>query len=113
MINLDSILKTETSLCQQSPSSQGVGCHCLLWTTALERIKHQDHGRKVKSLILKSNSYAFASWLYCCECYQRLVNFLNLWFLFYVKRVTAASILPRCSMLIVLKHGASLPVCFS
>lgn len=81
--------------------------------TALGRIKHQGHGRKVKSLILKSNRYAFASWLYRCVCDQRLVNFLSLWFLFYMKTVTAASILPRCRMLIVLKHGASLPVCFS
>ena len=65
-------------------------------TTALGRIKHQDHGTKVKSLILKSNRYAFASWLYRCVCCQRLVSFLSLWFLFsvYSQHCSCPTVMP-------------------
>lgn len=77
------------------------------------RIKRQDNSRKVKSLVLESDRPAFASWLYRRVCCPRPVKFLSLWFLFCTTRMIVASTFPGFSVLMVLKRGASVPVCFS
>ena len=48
-----------------------------------------------------------------CICCHRPVNLLILHFLFYRMRMVVGPTLPRFSVLMLLKQGASVPVCFS